>query len=86
MVEYGSADDTWAWLGLPLHGERDAELRLALAVRLPDLQQEQLMLLERVVGLMAGTPAAARTWVSMRGPLEPLEPREPMEQSVDPGA
>ena len=76
-LEHGSADGTWAWLGLPLHDEQNAELRLALAVRLPDLQQEQLMLLERVVSLMAGTPATTRQWVSVRGPLE---------QEAEPGA
>lgn len=70
-VEHGTSEGTWAWLGLPLHDEQRAELRLALAVRLPDLQQEQLMLIERVVGLMAGTPAAARQWVPVRGPLAP---------------
>lgn len=69
VVEQGSAENTWAWLGLPLPDEERAELRLALAVRLPDLQQEQLMLLERVVGLMAGSAAASRQWVSVRGPL-----------------
>ncbi len=59
VVAEGEAKDTWAWLGLPL-GDDGAEIRLALAVRLPDLQQEQLMLLERVVGLMAGGPVGAR--------------------------
>lgn len=69
VVEHGSSRDTWAWLGLPLPDEEKAELRLALAVRLPDLQQEQLMLLERVVGLMAGQAAASRQWVAVRGAL-----------------
>ncbi len=64
IVEHGDATDTWAWLGLPLPDEEKAELRLALAVRLPDLQQEQLMLLERVVGVMSGTPSGARQRVS----------------------
>ncbi|MEX1367610.1 MAG: MraY family glycosyltransferase [Nannocystaceae bacterium] len=68
VVEHGSAQDTWAWLGLPLPDEQRAELRLALAVRLPDLQQEQLMLIERMVGLMAGRAAVARQWVPVRGP------------------
>ncbi len=45
---------------LPLPGSDGAELRLALAARLPDLQQEQLMLLERVVTLLAGTSIGAR--------------------------
>ncbi|MCA9707399.1 MAG: undecaprenyl/decaprenyl-phosphate alpha-N-acetylglucosaminyl 1-phosphate transferase [Myxococcales bacterium] len=77
VVEHGSAADTWAWLSLPLRGDpQEVELRLALAVRLPDLQQEQLMLLERVVSVMAGSSGAARQWVSVRGPL----PRSP-----DPG-
>jgi UDP-GlcNAc:undecaprenyl-phosphate GlcNAc-1-phosphate transferase len=59
IVRQGEAKDTWAWLGLPL-GDGGAEIRLALAVRLPDLQQEQLMLLERVVGLVGGGPAVSR--------------------------
>ncbi len=76
IVEHGSSEGTWAFLGLPLPHEVHAELRLALAVRLPDLQQEQLMLLERVVGLMAGSASAARQWVSVRGPLQE-QPAEP---------
>jgi UDP-GlcNAc:undecaprenyl-phosphate GlcNAc-1-phosphate transferase len=60
VVAQGDPSDAWAFLGLPLPGSEGAELRLALAVRLPDLQQEQLMLLERVVTLMAGTELAAR--------------------------
>jgi UDP-GlcNAc:undecaprenyl-phosphate GlcNAc-1-phosphate transferase len=43
----------------PAPGE-GAELRLALAVRLPELRPEQLMLLERVVAVLAGTPRADR--------------------------
>jgi UDP-GlcNAc:undecaprenyl-phosphate GlcNAc-1-phosphate transferase len=78
VVEQGSTDGTWAFLGLPLPDEQRAELRLALAVRLPDLQQEQLMLLERVVGLMAGSSSMSRQWVAMRGGLQ--------EQPVEPGA
>jgi UDP-GlcNAc:undecaprenyl-phosphate/decaprenyl-phosphate GlcNAc-1-phosphate transferase len=60
IVREGHPSGTWAWLGLPLLDEDSAEIRLALAVRLPDLQQEQLMLLERVVGLVSGMPVAAR--------------------------
>ncbi len=70
IVTQGSSEGTWAWLGLPLHDDQGAELRLALAVRLPDLQQEQLMLIERVVGLMSGTPAASRQWIPVQGSLE----------------
>ncbi|MEZ4382772.1 MAG: MraY family glycosyltransferase [Nannocystaceae bacterium] len=60
LVRGGGDDGTWGWLSLPLPGSGGAELRLALAARLPDLQQEQLMLIERVVTLMAGTSIAAR--------------------------
>lgn len=60
IVREGEAKDTWAWLGLPLPDAEGAEIRLALAVRLPDLQQEQLMLLEQVVGVLAGRPAPTR--------------------------
>lgn len=60
VVREGDARDSWAWLGLPIPGSDGGELRLALAVRLPELQQEQLMLLERVVVAIAGTQIAAR--------------------------
>ena len=60
LARGGSDEGSWAWLSLPLPDSEGAELRLALAVRLPDLQQEQLMLLERVVILLAGTKIAAR--------------------------
>lgn len=79
VVEHGHTEGTWAFLGLPLPHEQRAELRLALAVRLPDLQQEQLMLLERVVGLMAGAGTGARQWVAAREGLEGLE-----EQRAEP--
>jgi UDP-GlcNAc:undecaprenyl-phosphate/decaprenyl-phosphate GlcNAc-1-phosphate transferase len=76
VVEEGTTDGTWAFLGLPLPNEQRAELRLALAVRLPDLQQEQLMLLERVVGLMAGAGSGSRQWVPAASGLheQPAEP------------
>lgn len=60
IVRSGDGKDAWATLGLPLPGEDGAELRLALAVRLPDLQQERLMLIERVVTAISGGAAAAR--------------------------
>src|SRR4030095_15509093 len=60
IVAQGDPSDAWAFLCLRLPRSEGAELRLALAVRLPELQQEQLMLLERVVTLMAGTELAAR--------------------------
>ncbi|HWB75827.1 MAG TPA: MraY family glycosyltransferase [Nannocystaceae bacterium] len=60
VVRSGDARDAWAWLSLPLPGEDGAELRLALAVRLPDLQQERLMLIERTVLAVGGSAAAAR--------------------------
>lgn len=60
VVGSGDARDAWAWLSLPLPGEDGAELRLALAVRLPDLQQERLMLIERTVLAVGGGAAAAR--------------------------
>jgi UDP-GlcNAc:undecaprenyl-phosphate/decaprenyl-phosphate GlcNAc-1-phosphate transferase len=60
VVRSGDAKDAWAWLGLPLPGEDAGELRLALAVRLPDLQQERLMLIERTVIAVGGGPAATR--------------------------
>ncbi|MEM6994436.1 MAG: MraY family glycosyltransferase [Myxococcota bacterium] len=60
IVKHGDAGQTWAWLGLPIPDGDGAEVRLALAVRLPDLQQEQLMLLERTVALLAGTEVGER--------------------------
>lgn len=56
ITRAGADDQAWAWLSLPLPGSPGAELRLALAVRLPELQTEQLMLLERVVAVLAGAP------------------------------
>lgn len=51
VIRAGDDKGAWAFLGLPLpHG---AELRLALVARLPELQPEQLVLLERVVNLLA---------------------------------
>lgn len=76
VIEQGSTEGTWAFLGLPLPHEPRAELRLALAVRLPDLQQEQLMLLERVVGLMAGAGSSSRHWAPARGSMQE-QPAEP---------
>jgi UDP-GlcNAc:undecaprenyl-phosphate GlcNAc-1-phosphate transferase len=50
-VRLGEEARAWGFLSLPLpHG---AELRLALVARLPELQPEQLVLLERVVKLLA---------------------------------
>lgn len=75
VARAGDDGRAWAWLSLPLRGGvagpategpagpapgEGAELRLALAVRLPELRQEQLMLLERVVAVLAGTPRGAR--------------------------
>lgn len=60
VTRAGADDSAWAWLSLPLPGSPGAELRLALAVRLPELQPEQLMLLERVVAVLAGAPAGGR--------------------------
>lgn len=60
LTRAGADQGAWAWLSLPLPGSPGAELRLALAVRLPELQPEQLMLLERVVAVLAGAPAGQR--------------------------
>jgi UDP-GlcNAc:undecaprenyl-phosphate GlcNAc-1-phosphate transferase len=60
LVTHGDARDTWAWLDLPMPGEDGVEVRLALAARLPDLQHEQLMLIERIVAVLAGSPVGAR--------------------------
>lgn len=76
VARAGEDSRAWAWLSLPLRGAarpqiaaepgpeaadpEGAELRLALAVRLPELRSEQLMLLERVVAVLAGTPRADR--------------------------
>lgn len=60
VAKEGADQQAWAWLSLPLPGSPGAELRLALAVRLPDLQSEQLMLLERVVAVLAGAPQGQR--------------------------
>lgn len=66
VVGTGDAKDAWAWLGLPLPGEDGGELRLALAIRLPDLQQERLMLIERTVIAVAGGGQAARQLTVVR--------------------
>jgi UDP-GlcNAc:undecaprenyl-phosphate GlcNAc-1-phosphate transferase len=71
VARAGEDSRAWAWLSLPLREAgagagvptsepEGAELRLALAVRLPELRSEQLMLLERVVAVLAGTPRADR--------------------------
>ena len=60
VASAGADEGAWAWLSLPLPGSPGAELRLALAVRLPELQPEQLMLLERVVAVLAGAPLGGR--------------------------
>ncbi|MBL4683594.1 MAG: undecaprenyl/decaprenyl-phosphate alpha-N-acetylglucosaminyl 1-phosphate transferase [Nannocystaceae bacterium] len=60
IVSQGDSGETWAWLGSPIPDSDGAEVRLALAVRLPDLQQEQLMLLERTVGVLAGHQVVER--------------------------
>jgi UDP-GlcNAc:undecaprenyl-phosphate GlcNAc-1-phosphate transferase len=60
VVGTGDPKDAWAHLGLPLPGEDGGELRLALAIRLPDLQQERLMLIERAVLAVSGGAQAAR--------------------------
>lgn len=75
VARAGEDSRAWAWLSLPLRGATTegsatpgagegatevAELRLALAVRLPELRAEQLMLLERVVAVLAGTPRGDR--------------------------
>ncbi|HEY8375082.1 MAG TPA: hypothetical protein VIK91_01280, partial [Nannocystis sp.] len=51
VIRAGDEAGAWAFLSLPL--PRGAELRLALVARLPELQPEQLVLLERVVNLLA---------------------------------
>lgn len=51
VVKAGDDGRAWGFLSLPL--PQGAELRLALVARLPELQPEQLVLLERVVGLLA---------------------------------
>lgn len=66
VVGTGDARDAWAHLGLPLPGEDGAELRLALAIRLPELQQERLMLIERAVVAVSGGAAAARQLTVVR--------------------
>jgi UDP-GlcNAc:undecaprenyl-phosphate GlcNAc-1-phosphate transferase len=71
VARAGEDSRAWAWLSLPLREAgagagvptsepEGAELRLALAVRLPELRSEQLMLLERVVAVLAGTPRGDR--------------------------
>lgn len=66
VVGTGDAKDAWAWLGLPMPGEEGGELRLALAIRLPDLQQERLMLIERTVLAVSGGAQAARQLTVVR--------------------
>ena len=60
ITRAGEDQGAWAWLSLPLPGSSGVELRLALAVRLPELQSDQLMLIERVVAVLAGAPAGQR--------------------------
>lgn len=61
VVTHGDSRDAWAWLDLPMPGEDGVDVRLALAARLPDLQHEQLMLIERLVAVLAGTPLGTRS-------------------------
>ena len=58
LIAAGDPARAWGFLSLPL--PRGGELRLALIARLPELQPEQLMLLERVVGLLAGRAPDSR--------------------------
>lgn len=58
LVKAGDEARAWGFLSLPL--PQGAELRLALAVRLAELQAEQMMLLERVAGLLADRPVGDR--------------------------
>ena len=60
LARGGDDGGVWGWLSLPLPGSAGAEIRLGLQARLPELQQEQLLLIERVVTLLAGTRATAR--------------------------
>jgi UDP-GlcNAc:undecaprenyl-phosphate GlcNAc-1-phosphate transferase len=57
-VKCGDDSQAWGFLSLPL--PQGAELRLALVARLPELQPEQLVLLERVVGLLADQSPSRR--------------------------
>lgn len=57
-VKCGDDSRAWGFLSLPL--PQGAELRLALVARLPELQPEQLVLLERVVGLLADQSPSRR--------------------------
>jgi UDP-GlcNAc:undecaprenyl-phosphate GlcNAc-1-phosphate transferase len=82
IVREGHPSGTWAWLGLPLPDADGAEIRLALAVRLPDLQQEQLMLLERVVGLVSGMPAVARQAAGGAEGVAAFKPRSPQADAA----
>jgi UDP-GlcNAc:undecaprenyl-phosphate GlcNAc-1-phosphate transferase len=82
IVREGHPSGTWAWLGLPLPDDDGAEIRLALAVRLPDLQQEQLMLLERVVGLVSGMPAVARQAAGGAEGVAAFKPRSPQADAA----
>jgi len=75
IVRHGDTSHTWAWLGLPLPNAGEAaEVRLALAVRLPDLQQEQLMLLERTVGLLSGAAVPDRSTKAEPAGVGVIEP------------
>jgi UDP-GlcNAc:undecaprenyl-phosphate GlcNAc-1-phosphate transferase len=60
VTTYGDPERAWAWLTLPIPGQPAGEIRLALAVRLPDLQAEQLMLIERIVATLARTGETLR--------------------------
>ncbi len=82
IVKHGDSQQTWAWLGLPIPDGDGAEIRLALAVRLPDLQQEQLMLLERSVAVLAGRELVERQ--SARGGIEAVAPEPAGEPQVQP--
>jgi UDP-GlcNAc:undecaprenyl-phosphate GlcNAc-1-phosphate transferase len=67
IAREGEDTAAWGWLSLRLPGSEGAELRLALAARLPELQQSQLVLIERVVALLAGQAAGARQQAPERG-------------------
>jgi UDP-GlcNAc:undecaprenyl-phosphate GlcNAc-1-phosphate transferase len=84
VAVHGDARDTWAWLDLPMPGEDGVEVRLALAARLPDLQHEQLMLVERIVAMLAGAPVGARSGGRASAPDLPAARADVATESASP--
>lgn len=53
VVRAGAREGAWAWLGLPIP-DRELEVRVFLATRLPDLSSEHVAVLEESIRVLVG--------------------------------